>query len=215
MIRIALVWLTIVLLSGCFEVSQSVVIADGHVEYDMNIGLSAQLAAMGAKENGSSTQDFCKSDDFVNTDIPDGMTAVAASRFEDDFLICNVNIQGSLEDFGELSAQMSQKDQDAKLIEVEILPNNQLRLISEFDFEGQDDGDEIAEGMKAMVASAFTGRALRWTVTAPEIISTNGTVSDDGTTASWEVPLSVAFMEGGNYRFEVVLVHTKPWWEVW
>jgi len=168
MIRIAVVWFTLVLLSGCFDVSQSVVISDGRVQYDMEVGLSAQLAALGAKENGSSTQDFCKSDQLVNTDIPEGMTAEVTSRFENDFLICNTSIRGSLERFAELSAQKSGKGQSANFIEVEMLPDNQLRLVSEFSFKAQDDDDGIAEGMKAMVAStAFAGRALRWTVTAP------------------------------------------------
>ena len=209
------VLVTLALLHGCFEISQSVVIENGQVEYRMDMGVSAQLAAMMAQSEGFSTEKFCESGELVDANIPDGMTATTETRFDADLLVCSITIQGPLDKFEDISANMSQEDHGAYLIDVEMLPDNKLRLVSSFDFEGPDQEEDRDEMAAMLVATTFAGRSLRWEVTAPEIISTNGTTSEDGRTATWEVPLSLAIAEGGQYSFEVVLVHSKPWWQVW
>jgi len=45
------------------------------------------------------------------------------------------------------------------------------------------------EEMLAMMAEAFAGHAITLNIGGSEIVETNGTVSDDGTTASFAIPL--------------------------
>lgn len=205
--------LSILLLQGCFELGQEVVISDGEVNYTVEFGLSAQLAAMAAIDSGKATTDLCNEGGLVEADIPEGMEASTSSRFEAGFLYCTFQVAGSLKKFGELTAGMKNDDQGAKLIMVELLPDNQLRLVSEFQFDQNDDED--MDVMQSMMAAAFTDRVLSWKVTAPEIVSTNGQISGDGKTATWEVPVSVAVLDGGVHTFETVLVHSEPWYQFW
>ena len=215
MIKSASLLVVTLLLTGCFELGQEVVIADGQVDYTVEFGMSAQLAALAAKEKNQATTDLCNEDGAVDADIPEGMEVSTSSRFEADFLYCTLKASGSLEKFGELSAQMKQDDQGAKLISVELLPDNQLKLVSQFQFDEGGDDDDDMEAMRSMIAATFAGRVLSWKVTAPEIVSTNGQISEDGKTATWEVPMSVAVLDGGVHNFETVVVYSEPWYKIW
>lgn len=57
--------------------------------------------------------------------------------------------------------------------------------------------DDGADEMMAMMREAFAGHAITLNFSGAKIIETNGTVSQDGTTATYEIPLSVT-LDGGE-----------------
>jgi len=67
----------------------------------------------------------------------------------------------------------------------------------------EDGGDE----MIAMMREAFEGHSITLNISGAEIIETNGTVSADGTTATYGIPLAIALDGGGDLpeTFNVLL----------
>jgi hypothetical protein len=67
--------------------------------------------------------------------------------------------------------------------------------------------EDGADEMMAMMREAFAGHAITLNISGAKIIETNGTVSQDGTTATYEIPLSVALdgAEGLPETFNALL----------
>ncbi|GGD21843.1 hypothetical protein [Sinisalibacter lacisalsi] len=69
--------------------------------------------------------------------------------------------------------------------------------------------EEGGDEMIAMMREAFEGHAITLRVSGDEIVETNGTISEDGTTAVYEIPLSLA-LDGGASLPETFNVLLNP-----
>lgn len=58
-----------------------------------------------------------------------------------------------------------------------------------------DDMDEQSKQMQPIIAASFAGQFVNLRITAKEILETNGTISEDGKTASIRIPLDAMIMD--------------------
>ena len=55
----------------------------------------------------------------------------------------------------------------------------------------------------------LAGRLVKWSVAAPRIVSSNGTISADGRQVDWAVPVAELF--ASPQTFEAVFEYDPPW----
>lgn len=202
---------TLPLLAGCFDYTQSLsVTADGTATMVLEAVMGAAMLEMDPE---AADDDFCPAMDPA--DIPDGFTATAEqAALEDGAQSCTMTITGPLDSF------------QAVLNDPEFLPGGvdgeggAITLTNEgggrytyaFTFEIPADdppeqpltAEEQAQNaqMEAMMVQMLAEGTLRWELTAPRIISTDGTL--DGNTATYEIPLSsMVTGRGTTYTFNV------------
>lgn len=216
---------TALLLSGCFDLHQSFIINDDNsASYEMNLRLSSAMISMLAMADSGDEQDeglttrICNENELISKDIPEDMDVAIKSFFKEDNLVCNYRITGPLARFSELNMRGDTEQGGGDLVAIAPLDDNRVEISSVFDFSewdpAQDDGDEPMNDMaKQMMGAMMTGRTMRWSVTAPRIIESSGEISDDGRTATWELPLSVAFAEPDVYEFRAVASYAVPWYQ--
>ena len=218
-LRILITFTLVASLSGCFELSQTLVIRDDETaSFQIDMGFDQNLINLATMENGGESVSFCESDQALEVDIPEGLNVIVNQRLEGDFLFCSYSFSGSLKKFVKFSASMTREGNDANLFKIELLGNKKLRLTSIFDFSGdkpEDSDTDLATELlaKQMIVSAFEGRTFRWLITAPEILSSNGIISEDRKMVTWELPISVAVLSEGTYIFQAVVVYGKPWYK--
>lgn len=211
-------------LAGCFDLNQSIVINDDQTaSYEMNMQMSSAVVSMmamgdsGKEQDGDFTSRFCQDNKTIDRDVPEGLDFSIKSYFKEDNLVCSYRMSGPLEKFSELDMQGSADQGSGNLVNIALLDDERVEITSTFDFsdfsgEGGS-GDESMEEMAGrMMGAMLAGRAMRWSVTAPEIIESNGEISEDGRTVTWELPLSVAFAEQETYEFRAVASYAVPWY---
>jgi len=213
------------LLSGCFDLHQSIVINDDRTaSYQMELRMSSVLLSMvaeqapGEDDIGFSTESFCNDNELVERDIPEGMDVAVDSYLEDQNLVCSYEVSGPLDKFVELNMQGDTKQGQGDLVTIVPLEDDRVEITSRFDFsdwktkEGGS-GESNDEMAQQMISAIMAGRVMRWSVTAPQIIESNGEISEDGKTATWELPLSLAISEKGTYEFRTVADYHTPWYQ--
>jgi len=223
--KAALICTASLLLAGCFDLNQSIVINDDRTaSYEMNLQMSSALISMlamqdpGEAQDGDFTSRFCQENKTIDRDVPEGLDLSIKSYFKEDNLVCSYRMSGPLEKFGELDMQGSADQGSGILVNIAVLEDEQVEISSTFDFSdfseaGESGGDSMEEMASRMMGAMLAGRAMRWSVTAPEVIESNGEISEDGTTATWELPLSVAFAEQERYEFRTVASYAVPWYQ--
>lgn len=204
-------------LSGCFDLEQTFVVNDRGVgAFNLSFQLDGELVEL-TEESDIDLEGSCD-DDEVSIDLPEGLTRVSDVRVEDGVLYCDYAITGPVDRFEELSAKLKQEDNNADIMEFTLLEGTRARLVSRYQFDGDDGADEagqsaIARSIRRMIAANFEGHAIRWTVHAPTILESNGNIASDGRSVTWEIPLQQAVAEGGEWRFEAIIDyrhHTPP-----
>lgn len=200
------------LLAGCFEADQDLIVEkDGSATFRTRMAMEASLLQMPEAD-----QDFC-----VEEDVPDveGISLKQERYSEGNMEVCLVTAEGPLDRMAEWIEQADHHPAGADG-EVSEGPTITLKRdgsdyifsvhleSSALDMGGS---EEMMEEMKPMILAAFGDRALGWSVTAPEIKETNGQLSEDGTTASYSIPL-VSLMEGSGteHSFEVRFATSSP-----
>ena len=184
-------------LSGCFDVSQKVVVDKGELSYSAEFRIDAKLAAMSDKKGGA-----C--DSF--TQERNAKTALKVQVSEstaDGNIVCKITAQGPLEQF----AGFVPGDKQADLFKVSRVGDGAWRIDSSFDMEDQ---GKANTGMEGMMQAMFAGRNLSWSVTVPKVVETNGEVSKDGKNVSWSVPVATLFK--AKQTFYLVFKMERPWY---
>lgn len=168
--------LTMILpLTACFDVDMSLAFVDDDtVEGTMVMTASAEFYAMAS----SSDEPFCDGVDEAH---------------EDGSHTCTETFSGTIDEVlndPDMGEGMSIERRDGGLIFVAF----DLGDLTEDVAPSDDEGPE-AEEMKDMMAAAFVGHAITINLSGAEIVETNGTMSDDGTTATLTIPLESLFAE--------------------
>ena len=200
------------LLAGCFDFRQDLTVnSDGTVVMVMEMAMSAEMAAFAAQEGGEDS--FCPA---LIDPVPEGYAATTELLTrENGDSVCRITATGPIAllqaaiDAGTLmpggvdeegAALIKITDEGGGVFSYDLLfvvppeePPTAPMTPEEAAFEAQ---------METMVLEAMEGRLLIWSVTAPRIIDTNGTVV--GNLVSFELPLAISMTEPGTtHEFHV------------
>jgi hypothetical protein len=162
-------------LAACFDVDMTMAFVDEDaVEGTMVMTASAEFYAMAT----SSGEPFCDGEDEAH---------------DDGSHTCTETFSGTIDEVlndPDMGEGMSIERRDDGLLFVSFDLSDLTEDVAPPDEEGAE-----AEEMKNMMAAAFTGHSITINVAGAEIVETNGTMSDDGTTATLTIPLESLFAE--------------------
>ncbi len=212
-IRMALALAGCLLTAGCFEMKQDFRFnADETVDVTFRIGIDAALMALA---NQNADKPFC-SDEMVQKD---GITGTAKSTTEGGDMVCTITMSGPIDAIVKAASETSlnenaeqkqtislAKERDTYALDIELPPMQK---------DNAAEDNPMAQSMQAMMLAKMSGRTIAWTVTAPQIIETSGSISEDGTTASYSRPLAEAFTSKEPTRFSVKFSLEQPGFFGW
>jgi len=199
-------------LSGCFDINQTLELdEDGTAQFRFLLAFDAEFLAL-AEEQDMDTTALCQTEGFLEA-VPPGLEREQTREMVDDTLICGYTVNGPIEHFQNLSAELVRETGDADVLTLNLLENDQVEITSVYSFD-EDELDGSGESglgttIKQMIASNFAGHVITWSLRAPRIVETNGALSSDGQTVTWVVPFEEAIMSGGDYRFHVIADYSK------
>lgn len=204
-------------LAGCFDMRQDLTIVDGdHAELRVRLAVDAAIIAMSTQNGKPDT--FC---DSATSPRFEGVEYAMVRTAEGGDFVCSYTMTGPIEALSRMLAsnQVLGAPQGA---DAQERPTMAIALSAEGDNYRfavsvpmsamfPDDQPENGMDMKPMMAAMLAGRSLSWSVTAPTIVETNGTLSEDGNTVSFSAPLAMGLAEGqSDPEFHVVFAAQKP-----
>lgn len=192
--------------------SQKIIVDQARMEYELRLGVSTAVLAMTAIDDELRAEDFCDADQIVHSRLSGQLSAATKLEINEDLLICTLLITGPIDNFTELSVYPLGADEPWRVIEASRVNNNELLIISEFDLQFElDEAESLI--LMGMIAGLSPDQSFKHEVSAPEILYSNGTLSENGKTVNWEVPFFDALSGTNKYRFETRVKHSRPWWE--
>lgn len=203
------------MLCGCFDIQQNFKFADdGTVKVAMRLGLDASLVGM--LESDEDGEPFCSEGDVEGAQ-ESGLRVTAKRSTEGSNVICAFEVEGPaavvLEKLNSGDLIPGEKAEDGPQMTVDLTRENDdlVFLVSIPPFGSEETDDPMAEGMEKMFLASMTGRMLSWSITAPNIVKTTGTLSPDKNTASFSVPLAEAFTnKSTTYEFRTAFQVSNP-----
>ncbi|OIP85303.1 MAG: hypothetical protein AUK37_04440 [Rhodobacterales bacterium CG2_30_65_12] len=156
-------------LAACFDAEMTVAFPDeDNAVGTMVITATPEFYAMAT----SSGDPFCEGED---------------AALEDGSHSCTEIVTGTIDEFladPDMSEGLAIERRDGGLLYVAFDLSEVTQDVAPPEEEGTD-----AEQMRQMMMASFIGHKIAINIAGAEIIETNGTVSDDGTTARFEIPL--------------------------
>ncbi|SMH45425.1 hypothetical protein [Maritimibacter sp. HL-12] len=163
-------------LAACFDAEMSLDFpGEDRAEATMVMTASPDFYALAT----SSGEAFCEGEESMN---------------EDGQHVCTETTGGTIDEImndPDIGSGMTIERRDGELIYVAFDLGDITEDIAPPEEEGADE-------MMAMMREAFAGRSITLNISGAEIVETNGTVSDDGTTSTYEIPLTVALDGAGD-----------------
>jgi hypothetical protein len=231
MSRLIITLFTILLLSGCYDLSEELWInSDGSGRMKFTVGLAESLVAM--LESSGESADFCDNaiKDKSNLENDELVTFVAITKSREAGMhYCTIDI--SVTDFRQFKEVRNNAIAGAYNkyefpFMIDDLGEGRVRISQDFSNFGRDDpglseiekaGQEMA---MAMMTPMMAGKYITVTVHAPKIESSNGEISSDSKSTVWKKPL-IDLMRNPDqpHSFEMVLQKNvgmldrfKSWW---
>lgn len=186
------------LLSGCFDLEQSLMVERDRLTYTAEIRMDARLAALSQQQSGKGK--FCEPVVLPPQAAGRGVIAETNERTVNGERICQVKIGGPLDAF--LMALTETRSSPIGSLSITRVDGGALRLENRLDVGSTQPGARGgSSGIEASLTEGmFAGRMLRWKLTAPQVLSSNGTISADGRSVEWAVPISAAFRETKTFE---------------
>ncbi|MCC6735829.1 MAG: hypothetical protein IT534_06835 [Bauldia sp.] len=204
------------LLGGCFDMRNDLSVApDGTATLVASFALSADMMGMMGAAAGAGGGAPAADDDFCPDDmdeVPEGFTATSErTTAGNGDLVCTMTITGPLDRLNEVMEGTDFnpgggiEGDDGQITLVAEGGNVYLYTLT-FAIPKEDPPTPEEAAMQAAMMQAMremmTGRTMTWSVTAPRILSTTGTL--DGNTATFVIPVTdMIDNTGGEYTFEV------------
>ena len=198
------------ILVGCFDLNQQLVINDDDTaKYKMDLLMATNIAKM-----AGSGDDFCSN---LKISVGDKLTTNTEKKESGGNVICSVIVEGPLEEFQTLS--IVQEDRGS--IKIDKLNPKLYRISSDFSSlkksDDAKDNNSLAEGM---LATMFINRAIRWDITAPKIVNSNGNINLTNKSVHWELPLATVFSGPTdtdlNFYADVIISDRYSWaYAIW
>lgn len=197
-------------MSGCFDMKQDFVFkADKTAELTFRIGIDAALMALA---NQNSEKPFCPSDMAATN--KEGVTGSAVSSTEGGDLVCTIKMAGPIDTIVEAMSEVHLNDNQQQQQGILLAQDGETYALTielpPMQKPEEADKNPMAETMNAMLLAKMSGRVLSWSITAPSIIESNGTISDDRTVATYSRPLADAFTSPEPTRFNVTFTLDQP-----
>jgi hypothetical protein len=169
----------IVPLAACFDVEMTMSLKDENsAEMTMVMVASPEFYAM-SSEGGD---DLC-------TEEGNGQL------MEDGSYVCTETMSGTIDEILEdpdMGEGVTVERRDGGLIYVAF----DLTDLTEDMAPSEEEGMDGMEGMEEMMREAFAGHGITINVAGAEIVETNGSISEDGKTATYKIPLTYMFDSG-------------------
>lgn len=200
-------------LSGCFDIRQKFTVDEqGDAELLLTLAVSQDLTD--AAEQGGHSAD-CDTDFGFEGSLPPTLTKTSATRIEDDQLLCDVSVVGPLLDMIPVMEAYTAQKAGNDFVRIKDLGAGRFALVGHYDFSDdsmeqalKDTPSGLEKAIRGALIASLDDAAIRWQVSAPHIVQTNGVVDEHGD-VQWSVPLSDAVMAGHVYTFEVIF-ETAP-----
>ena len=201
------------LLTGCFGLNQKIVVSENQsMSYQLDFVFNANLVSFAKENQNIDPVKTCEEFDNKNLTqtIPKALSVEYLSSLKDKDLVCSYIFNGPVSEFTDLDISRVKPENKSSAFTFEILPGNQAKISTKLDFaeikESEGGEQEMNEEFeKAMITVMFFDKFIRWELTAPKILETNGELSEDGKTVNWELPVYLGFLEEGNYEFFAVV----------
>jgi hypothetical protein len=178
-------------LAGCMDVTMDIeVLSESTARGTMTTTMGSDIYAMMSAQVEEG-EEFCEGGEIVT---------------EGELVSCVVVEEG---DFDELTFE----DSGEEGLVMEAIGNGQVRVA----FPTGDLADDIAEQagtesdpqLEAMIAAMFEGHGIVISVSGGEILDTNMTVSEDGQSASYEIPFTLLLSGEAELPEEIFAVVQK------
>lgn len=194
--RLACVAALMLSLTGCFDVEQQLAVDQTRFSYNAVLRVDAKLAAMAAQRGRG---DFC--DEFIPlaAKIPEQVVLSKTQAIEGGNQVCRVTLQGPTLAFEAINSKQGKGIGD---MAIERIDERTLKLTNVLRMD-----ERLAQDPK-MLNMLLAGRLMKWSITAPRIIDSNGTISADGQRVDWAVPVAALFSE--PQTFEAVFEYDPP-----
>lgn len=175
-------------LAACFDV-------------DLSLNFDGENSAAGTMVMTASPEFYA-----MTTQSGDPFCEAEEKTLEDGSHTCTDSFSGTIDELladPNMGEGMSIERRDGGLVYIAF----DLRDISNKVAPPQEDTKDGADEMKQMMVTAFTGHAITLSVAGAEIVETNGTLSDDGKTATFTIPLEVLLDDNNDLpdAFETTL----------
>lgn len=214
--RSLLLLVPLALLSGCFDLGQNLVIDDtGRAELSMSMALNTTLASAVALERGVGSASLCQSEKPQPQDSfeSDEIRYEASSRYEGTDLVCEWVISAPLERLAAIDYPLGLFTS----LSVRLFDDRTAEIILAADFSADNQQMEAVDPelmalTQGLLNSFIGGRQISWSISAVEILTSNGQISADRSSVIKSVPMSMALSERGRYIFESKIVYMQPWY---
>jgi hypothetical protein len=194
-------------LGGCFDLEQSISVDSTRASYTAEFRLDAKLAALATM--GDASKKLC--DDLfrqARADTAKGVQVETSETSSSGNVVCKVQLSAPTVAFaGSLGGSTESK---MGLLKVERIDESTFRIENRLNMGDGRDRSLDSLGGAALAESLFAGRALKWTVQAPRVLESNGTIASDGRSVQWSVPVSSAMK--APQQFYAVVVLDMPWY---
>ncbi|MFM8546798.1 MAG: hypothetical protein ACKODB_04175 [Betaproteobacteria bacterium] len=221
-LRVAFCAALVLLLSGCFDIEQSLRIRQDTFTYEAIVRIDARLVAMA--QAGSKLD--CEKFALTQAERSPAVKVTFSEKNDGTNLVCHLTIQGpvSAAAFADFPARMEFKPRsddhpvfgkDGGMgFTIEKLGRNRFRLTSRMMLSSSkssgsssSQSERLGEQFAAMMMG---GRQLRWAIEAEQILSSNGQISAKGSEVKWEAPLASAIKSPQTFTAEFSLPLSWP-----
>jgi hypothetical protein len=204
--RVAVALITCLLVAGCFDIKQDLKFrSDGTATANIRIAVDASLLAM-AKRSDSK---WCSSDKLLSAS---GIVGNAEQTTAGGDEICSLSFSGRTDDFIAALSNASVGGDKKQRVELNRVGEDYEFVVNFPSLKptNKHADDPMVQGFKTILLANMSGKSIAWTVTAPRIIESSGTISEDGRTATYSRPLASALSSDKPTTFRVVFSLEAP-----
>lgn len=194
------------LVSGCFDLEQDLAFRrDGTATANVRIAVDAKALAMAKDVNSK----WCSSEKLLSSK---GITGTAERTTEGRDEVCTVSFSGSMDDLAAALSNANIGGDKRQGVKLNRLGENYEFVVNFPSLKPTDKyaDDPMAQGLRTLILAKMSGRHIAWAVTAPRIIETSGTISEDGRTASYSRPLASVLSSDQPTTFRAVFSLESP-----
>lgn len=198
-------------LAGCFDIDQTLKVADANMAmFEVRAAVPASTIAAAQQVPGLEGRPFCADKDAAEKL---GLQVTVETAAEGPNQVCIMQARGSLAQIAKVAADKSYLPKDAPasagnaltyLLEpagtdlwrltVVLTPPPELTALSGV--------DEITKAAQTMIFGTTAGKGINWAVEAAEIVDSTGTVDAQKLRAEYEIPLDELLSKPQpEYRF--------------
>ncbi|MEN9774425.1 MAG: hypothetical protein RL322_1495 [Pseudomonadota bacterium] len=210
------VWLALLALpwiAGCFDLDQSIVIEPQRMVYTAELRADPRLTAMSRlNQSGGNARSLCDGIKAPPEARARGLEIQVTERTADGQTVCQIRMSGPIDLF--IAAMDREVQSGFGKLSVQRVDAGTLRIDNIFEPQSGASAGRGVDG--ALAESLFAGRMLRWSIRAPRILESNGTISGDGRSVEWTVPVASAMKERQQFsatlRIELTTIERIRLW---